>query len=337
ELHVIVRPDPFTRVDHAPFEFGVDLSAWDKDRCAARLHVDLAAEARPYAHLEALEVADRVHLLPKPPRHLRSCRRGWARHEVEGCVRFFPEPQPIALVEPGQHTLGIHSERDGREPLHCRLLVSPVVRGRHERLDGAFRGRIEALERGHDLAARKDLDPEPSATDLLDYLRQSVGCALGHVRRRGPGRGHARLDLRLRDDVGGVDDGGGRDGRHRPACFRKEPTSLSHHTLLAEVLRLTESDTIQNPHTVALDAAIQLAAILVLLEEGGEVLKEHHFAFGRRGSMVSGRHRYVTRSMPFSPSRTWSLKAVAPYTVYPSLPRTVRISTRAASHSVIEW
>ena len=81
---------------------------------------------------------------------------------------------------------------------------------RHERLDRALGGGVEAVERRHDLAAREDLDPEPPAAHLLDDLRQPLGRALEDVERRGPGRGHSPLDLRLGDDVGGVDDGGSR-------------------------------------------------------------------------------------------------------------------------------
>src|SRR5262249_38699670 len=56
-----------------------------------------------------------------------------------------------------------------------------------------------------------------------------------HIKRAGPGRGHSPLDLRLRDDVGGIDDGGRRDGRHRPACLHNEAASVGHHILLARV------------------------------------------------------------------------------------------------------
>ena len=184
------------------------------------------------AHLEPLVVADRVDLLPEPSGHLRGDRRAGARHEVEGGVRLLPELEPVALVVPGRHALGVHAERDGREPLERGLLRRPVVRGRHERLDRALRGGVEAVERRHDLAAREDLDPEPPAAHLLDDLRQPLGRALEHVERRGPGRGHPPLDLRLRDDVGGVDDGGSRGGRHRPARRRDEPASFGHHAAL---------------------------------------------------------------------------------------------------------
>src|SRR5262245_47274125 len=47
----------------------------------------------------------------------------------------------------------------------------------------------------------------------------------------------------------------------------------------------------RHPDPVAIDAAIKLAAVLVLSEEGGEILKEHHFPFGPRGSIASERHR----------------------------------------------
>ena len=46
QLHVVVRPDPFGGVDHAPLERGVDLGGRGEDRRAARPGVDLAAEVR---------------------------------------------------------------------------------------------------------------------------------------------------------------------------------------------------------------------------------------------------------------------------------------------------
>ena len=154
-------------------------------------------------------------------------------------VRLLPELEPVALVVPGRHALGVHAERDGREPLDRGLLRGPVVRRSHERLDGALGGGVEALERRHDLAAREDLDPEPPAAHLLDDLRQPLGRALEDVERRGPGRGHPPLDLRLGDDVRGVDEGGSGGGRHRTACLREEPASFSRHAALLTGLRTT--------------------------------------------------------------------------------------------------
>src|SRR5437016_7568018 len=229
QLHVVMRPDPFGGVDHAPLESGVGLGDREENRRAARFDIDLAAEARTNAHLESLVVADRVDLLPEPSGHLRGKPRARARHEVEGGVRLFPELESVTLVVPGHHTLRVHAERDGREPLDCWLFRSPVVRGSHERLDGALRGGVEAAERLHDLAAREDLDPEPPAAHLIDDPRQLLGRALDHVEHRGPSRGQSPLDLRLRDDVGSIDDGRRGDGRHRPAGCRDKPASFDHH------------------------------------------------------------------------------------------------------------
>src|SRR6266404_2814228 len=178
ELHVVMRPDPFGGVDHAPLQLGVDLGGRGEDRRAARLDIDLAALARADAHLEPLVVADRVRLLPEPSGHLRRDRRGRTRDEVEGRVRLLPELEAVALVVPGGHAFGVHAERDGREPLDRGLPRGPVVCGSHECLDGALRSGGEAVERWHDLAARVDLDPEPPAARFLDDLRQPLGRTL---------------------------------------------------------------------------------------------------------------------------------------------------------------
>ena len=69
-----------------------------------------------------------------------------------------------------------------------------------------LRGRIEAGEQRHDLAAREDLDPEPPPAHLFDDLRQPLRRPLEDVVRRGPGRRHPPLDLRLGDDVGASDE-----------------------------------------------------------------------------------------------------------------------------------
>src|SRR6266542_2387923 len=228
ELHVVMRSDPFGGVDDAPFKGTVDLVAWNVDRRAARSNDDLAAEGRAHAHLEPLVIADRVDLLPEPSGHLRGKRYTWARHEIEAAIRFLPELEPITLVVPGGHALGIHAERDRTEPLEGGLLVNPVLIRSHERLDLALGGGVEARKRRHDLLAWEHLDPEPPAARLLDRLRQSLGHALVYVKHRGVGRGHPPLNLRLSDDVGGVDNGGGGSGCHHPARRRDEPAPLSH-------------------------------------------------------------------------------------------------------------
>ena len=236
QLHVVVGPDPFGGVDDTPFERRVDVAAGGDRRRAARFDIDQPAEARADAHPEPLVVADRVHLLSEPSGHLRGDAGAWTGHEVEGGVRLFPQLEPVALLEPGRHALHVHAERDGREPFRGRLLLDrsarrgPVVRSAHERLDVSPRGGGKAVERLHDLTAREDLDPEPPAAGLVDDLCQPLGHTLVPIERRRKSRGHAPLDLRLRDDVGGVDDRRSSGSHHRPARRRDEPASFSRHT-----------------------------------------------------------------------------------------------------------
>src|SRR5690242_3421123 len=120
-------------------------------------------------------------------------------------------------MQPGSHARGVHAERDGAEPLDRRLLRSPVVRRRHVRVDRSLRRGIEAVERLHDLTARKYLDPKPSAADLLDRLRQTLGHALQMVECRRPRRRHPPLDLRLGDHARRV---GSHDRRRRERATR---------------------------------------------------------------------------------------------------------------------
>ena len=94
----------------------------------------------------------------------------------------------------------------------------------------------------------KDLDAEPPAAHLVDDLRQPLGRPLVHVERRGPGRGHSPLDLRLRDDVGGVDDGASGGGRHHTARPRDEPASIVDHAgPFAWAARCDASDRSRDP------------------------------------------------------------------------------------------
>src|SRR5262249_14441503 len=153
-------------------------------------------------HLKPLVISDRGNFLPVPSPHLRGGESARAWHEVEGRVGLLPELEPVALVKPGRHALWGHAERYCREPLERRLPRVPKERPGAERLDLALRGCVEALERRHDLASRKHLNPEPSAAHLFDSLRQPDGRAELDVERRREGRRHPPLDLRLGDDVG---------------------------------------------------------------------------------------------------------------------------------------
>ena len=77
-----------------------------------------------------------------------------------------------------------------------------------------------------------DLDPKPAAAHLVDHPVQPLGCPVVHVERGGECGRHPPLDLRLRNDVGGVDDGCGARSRQRAARLHDESASLHGAGLL---------------------------------------------------------------------------------------------------------
>src|SRR5499425_610338 len=232
QLHVVVRTDPLGRIDNTSLESGIDVGGRSEDGGRSSLRHDLAPEVGPHAHLETLVVADRGELLLEPSGRLGGKSGTLARHEVEGRIGLFPELEPVALVVPSCHALRIHAERNRPKPLDRGLLREPIHRRSHESVDGALRGRVEGIEGLHDLAARKDLDPEAPAARLLDHLGQPQGRTMELVERRRIGGRQPPLELRLRDDVGGVDDRGGRSSRYQATRRHDESAAFACHGAL---------------------------------------------------------------------------------------------------------
>src|SRR5205085_10975719 len=90
---------------------------------------------------------------------------------------------------------------------------------------------VETLDRRHDLAARKDLDPEPPSARFVNELREPLGRPEKLVQDGWISGGQSPLDLGLGDDVGRIaDDGGSRD--HDAAGLRQEPPPSGVHAAL---------------------------------------------------------------------------------------------------------
>src|SRR5262245_27811367 len=227
ELHVVMRADVLGGIDDPALEGGVDVARRQCDDGCAGPGDDLTAEAWD-THLQPLVISDRGNFLPVPSPHLRGGESARAWHEVEGSVGLLPELEPVALVKPGRHALWVHAERHRREPLERRLLRVPKDRPGAEHLDLALRGCVEAVERRHDLAGRKHLDPEPSAAHLFASPREPEGRAVLDVERRGEGRRHPPLHFRLRDDVGSLDNRRRRDRCHRAGRLSEKSSSSDH-------------------------------------------------------------------------------------------------------------
>ena len=90
ELAVLEGPDELGRVDDAALERGEDLAARQQLHVDAELRVDAAGQARD-AHLQALEVGDRLDLLLEPAGHLHAGVAARHRHHAERRVDLVPQ------------------------------------------------------------------------------------------------------------------------------------------------------------------------------------------------------------------------------------------------------
>ena len=170
---------------------------------AARQGDLLAAEALEHtprktgdAHLQALQVADRIELLGEPAAHLAA---GAAGREGDDAMLFGVElvehVEAAALVQPGVLLALRQPERhSGAELLHGAE-PDVVVRRRVARLHADVTHGRQHLKAAHDLASGSRIDLEPAAGEPAHLLGEEVRRAeQGHQRRR-PARRHFPFDL----------------------------------------------------------------------------------------------------------------------------------------------
>ena len=225
EGQVVVGPDPLGRVDRAGLERGEDLAAGQRDRRAACLGERLAADAGD-AHLEALEVVDRVDLAPEPAAHLRAGVAARRRDDPERLVGLLPELEPTAEVEPRIHFLRREPEGDGREERSGRDLALPVVGRTVPHLRGATRDRVEHLEGGYKLVRSVHLDRDPSSAARLDHAPELARAGPESREIGRPGRHHPPVERACVRGALGFTRFLCASGRGR--CDRTESQSLNH-------------------------------------------------------------------------------------------------------------
>ena len=212
ELLVIVRADPFARVDRALLQRRIDIAARDLLRHDAELGHHPTAEAGR-AHFEALEIGHRLELLAEPAEHLAAGLPAGQGHHAEAVVDLVHQLAAVAEQQPG--VVLARREPEGQRSVedHRRLLADVVagvgLAAFHRRVgDG-----IEHLQAGNDLAGGKQGElelavrkfagdsgnrlgrPVQSVEVLGKARRQSplddLACLLGHCWGR-CGRGQAR-------------------------------------------------------------------------------------------------------------------------------------------------
>ncbi len=196
ELLVVVRAHPLGRVDRALLERLVDLAAGDVLRHAADALEHLAAEAAD-AHLQALDVGQRLDLLAVPAAHLGA---GVAHREVVDVVarvELAEQLHAVAFVHPRRHLAAVQAERDGAVHREGRVLAEEVVRRGVRHLDRAVLHAVDDAERGHQFATGVHRDLELAAGHVADLLGHHFGSAVDGVQRLRKARSQAPADVGL--------------------------------------------------------------------------------------------------------------------------------------------
>jgi hypothetical protein len=197
ELLVVVRTDPLAGVERALLESRIDVAARDLLRHAPELLQDLAGPAAD-AHLQALEIVDRVDLLAVPATHLTAGLRREQALDVVLLIELVHHDIAAALRPPGLVDAGVRAERDRRAEAEGRILAEIVVGRGVTDFDRAVLHGVDDRETRHDFAGGENLDLELVVGRLGDSLGHHLGRAVQRVQRLRPAAGHAPLDRRRR-------------------------------------------------------------------------------------------------------------------------------------------
>jgi len=196
ELLVVIGADELGGVDGALLERRIDVAAGDLLWRHADLAHHLAREAGD-AHLQALQVVDRVDFLAEPAAHLGA---GVAEQDGVNVVageEFVQQLVAAGLVEPGIRLARIEAEGNRGAEREGRVLADIVIGAGMGHLDRARGDGIGRLQRRNDFAAGKMLDREVAAGRFPDMVGDDLAGTEQDVEALGEGGGHAPGDLRV--------------------------------------------------------------------------------------------------------------------------------------------
>src|SRR5689334_8451941 len=126
ELLVVIRPDPFGRVDRALLQRLIQIAARDLLRHAAEL-LDSLAGPTADAEFQALEIRRILDLLAKPAAHLRAGVAADKRIEIELLTELVQQFHAVAVVEPRILLARVHSERCRSVVAEGRILADEII------------------------------------------------------------------------------------------------------------------------------------------------------------------------------------------------------------------
>jgi hypothetical protein len=180
QLFVVVGADPFGGVDGALLQRRIDVRARDLLRDHAQGGEHRAAETGD-AHLDALDVLQRLDLLAEPAAHLHAGVAAGEGDDVVVAVELVEQLLAIAVVDPGVELAGIHAEGNRGADAEGLVLADIVVGAGVAGFDGAVLHHVQCLAARGDFATGKNLDLELAAGDGGDALRQHFGAAVNRV------------------------------------------------------------------------------------------------------------------------------------------------------------
>ena len=197
ELLVVVRPNPFCRVDGAFFERLVNLAAGNVLRHRAHAFEHFAGKAAD-AHLQTLDVVQRLDFLAVPAAHLRAGVAAWKADDVVLGIELAHQLQAVAFVHPCGHLARVQAKRNRAADGEGFVLAEEVIRRGVRHFHRAALHTVDHPERGHQLTGRVGRNLELAAGHVADLLGEHFGRAENGVERLWKARRQPPTDVRLR-------------------------------------------------------------------------------------------------------------------------------------------
>ena len=212
EVDVHVGHRELGGVDHAALERRVDVGAGEQLGRHPHLLHDLGAEAEE-AHLQALELVERLHRFLEPARGLGTDHVAVERVQIAPGVDLVLQVLAAAIDHPGEIFAEARPERHRGEKGKRRMLAGVIAGGGEAGFDRTLGRGIEALQRRHQRAGLEELEREVAARDPLDHRLQPLG-RRAEMRQVARERAlHLPAHALLRTAVGRAEPEGG-DERH---------------------------------------------------------------------------------------------------------------------------
>ena len=184
QLQIVIRADPFGRVNRAFFQRLVNLAAGDVlgDHAQTLQH---AAGESTATKLQSLEVGNRVDLFAVPAAHLHAgITHGEVNNTDFGEV-LTQQLQAIALVHPRCHLAAVQAEWNRAIQRVGGVFTEEIVRGRVGHLDGPVGHAVEHAKRRHQLARSMGGDRETSTGEFAHFFGEHVAHPKQGVQRLG--------------------------------------------------------------------------------------------------------------------------------------------------------